>query len=200
MLLSLDISTSCIGYAIFQNDGSIKELSCVKFRDGINLFEKLLEFKEKTKYFKLLSIDRVAIEEPVKKFEGKFSNADTISKLNFFNGMISSHIFQELGVIPVYHNVKTARASVFPGIQSKNEKGTIKHMIWERVMQMEPKINWVYNKNGKLKDENYDMADAYVVGVSQLILEIEQKNKKEELPQKKEITKTVVKKKSLTKK
>lgn len=200
MLLSLDISTSCIGYAIFENDGSIKELNCVKFRDGLNLFEKLTEFKQKTKYFKLLSIDRIAIEEPVKKFEGKFSNADTISKLNFFNGMISSYVFQELEVTPVYHNVKSARASVFPGIQSKNEKGTIKHLIWERVMQMEPKLNWLYNKNGKLRDENYDMADAYVVGVSQMILEMQQKNAQKEEVDNKESKKQIVKKRSLVKK
>lgn len=195
MLLALDISTTCIGYAIFENDGSIKELSCVKFRDGLSLFEKLNEFKEKTKYFKLLGVDRIAIEEPVKKFEGKFSNADTIAKLNFFNGMISAYVYDELRVAPVYHNVKSARASVFPLLQSKNEKGTIKHLVWERVMQMEPKINWLYNRNGQLKTENYDMADAYVVGMAQLILEMQQKNNPPEETVKEKSEKVVKKRK-----
>lgn len=176
MLLALDISTSCIGYAIFSDEGSIKELNYLKFREGLNLFEKFKEFKEKTQYFQLLGIDRIAIEEPVKKFEGKFSNADTISKLNIFNGMISACVYTDLGLIPTYHNVKTARATLFPGLQSKNEKGTIKHLIWERVMQMEPKLNWVYNRNGKLITENYDMADAYVIGMAHLKLEIDQRN------------------------
>lgn len=176
MLLSLDISTSCVGYAIFSDDGSIKELNYIKFRDGLNLFEKLKEFMKRTEYFKITGISRIAIEEPLKKFEGKFSNADTIAKLNVFNGMVSGYAYTELGVTPTYHNVKTARASLFPGIQSKNEKGTIKHLIWERVMQMEPKLNWVYNRNGKLVTENYDMADAYVIGMAHLKLELDQRS------------------------
>jgi hypothetical protein len=37
-------------------------------------------------------------------------------------------------------------------------------------MELEPLINWRYGpKSRKLLDENYDMADSYVIGIAMLI-------------------------------
>lgn len=45
-----------------------------------------------------------------------------------------------------------------------------KHEVWNKVMQLEPLIQWRYGpKSRKLLDENYDMADAYVIGLAMLI-------------------------------
>jgi hypothetical protein len=189
MILGLDISSSCIGYSIFDMDGKLIELNCVKFRDKLTLFEKLEEFKKSTEHFKKLDIQFIAIEEPLKKFMGKFSSASTIALLNFFNGMISSYIYIEFGIEPIYFNVNNARSLVFPKpkkVTSKKsaldseeelepaleqeEKGSVKHEIWKKVMELEPLINWRYGpKSRKLLDENYDMADSYVIGIAMLI-------------------------------
>lgn len=189
MILGLDISSSCIGYSIFDMDGKLIELNCVKFRDKLTLFEKLEEFKKSTEHFKKLDIQFIAIEEPLKKFMGKFSSASTIALLNFFNGMISSYIYIEFGIEPIYFNVNNARSLVFPKpkkITSKStivdsteelepaleqeEKGSVKHEIWKKVMELEPLINWRYGpKSRKLLDENYDMADSYVISLAMLI-------------------------------
>jgi hypothetical protein len=36
-----------------------------------------------------------------------------------------------------------------------------KMVIWEKVAELQPQIVWEYDKNGKLKKENFDMTDAY---------------------------------------
>jgi Holliday junction resolvasome RuvABC endonuclease subunit len=182
MILALDISTTCIGYSIFNSeDGSLVELNCVKFNSKLTKFEKLEEFKKVTEYFKKFNIKYIAIEEPLKKFAGKFSSADTISLLNFFNGMISSYLYLEFGMEPFYFNVNNARSLAFGKKSSSNNQGlenqdadkggnSKKHEVWNKVMQLEPLIQWRYGpKSRKLLDENYDMADSYVIGLAMLI-------------------------------
>ena len=177
MILALDISTSCIGYALFNEDGKLIELNCVKFSDKITIFEKLEEFKKVTEYLKKFPITFIAIEEPLKKFMGKFSSATTIALLNFFNGMISSYLYLEFGMEPIYFNVNTAKSLAFgkrtkSTDDEKTEKGgnSAKHEVWKKVMELEPLINWKYGpRSMKLLDENYDMADAYTIGIAMLI-------------------------------
>lgn len=170
MILSLDISTSCIGYSLFDENGKLIELNCIKFGDKITIFEKLEEFKKATEYLKKFPITFIAIEEPLKKFMGKFSSATTIALLNFFNGMISSYLFLEFGMEPIYFNVNNARKLAFPNLKVEREGNSMKHEIWNKVMTLEPLINWRYGpRSRKLLDENYDMADAYVIGLAMLI-------------------------------
>ena len=176
-ILAFDISTTCIGYSIFNEDGNLIELNCVKFNSNLTKFERLEEFKKVTEYFKKFPIKYIAIEEPLKKFAGKFSSADTIALLNFFNGMISSYLYLEFGIEPFYFNVNNARSLAFgkqkSSTSTESEGGggnSKKHEVWNKVMQLEPLIQWRYGpKSRKLLDENYDMADAYTIGLAMLI-------------------------------
>jgi len=187
MILSLDISSSCVGYCVFNNDGKLLKMSCAKFNSKQSKFERLQIFIEEFKREKIteMPIEMIAIEEPLKKFKGKFSSAETISILNFFNGIVSAYLYITFGIEPVYYNVNSARATVFPKKSKKEEaedpseessEGTkgevsIKHEIWKKVMKLEPQINWRYStKTRKLMDENYDMSDAYVIGACHLII------------------------------
>ena len=164
MLISLDISTSVIGITSFDEEtGNLIELDYIKFKSGKTIFEKLEDFKEKIKHYEGADVKYIGIEEPLKKFMGKFSSATTISLLNFFNGMISSYMYLTFGVEPWYMHVSTVRKTAFPHIKL-NKKDT-KHEIWSQVKNCEPQINWKYSKiTMKLMQENYDMTDAYVVG------------------------------------
>jgi len=168
MILALDISTSCIGYSVFHEDGKLETASYIKFNDKLTIFEKLEEFKNTISYLKG-KITFIAIEEPLKKFMGKFSSATTIALLNFFNGMISSFLYLEFGLEPIYFNVNNARSIAFPKLKIEKE-GSIKHEIWKKVMELEPLIDWKYGpRSRKLLDENYDVADSYVIGLAMLI-------------------------------
>ncbi len=177
MLLAFDISTSVIGVSCFNDNGKLHELTCVKFKKDQNLFEKLEYFSQEIEHFKHASITKIVIEEPLKKFKGKFSSANTIATLNFFNGMISSYLYSNFALEPIYYNVITARSLVFPGVKLNADGGKAKHNVWRGVMELEPQINWRYTKTGKLADENMDMSDSYVVGMAYFIDQI----KKEEI-------------------
>lgn len=181
MIIGLDISTSVIGVALFNNNYSLQELSYIKFKQGINLFTKLDEFisffEEK---FNNTTITHIHIEEPLKKFKGKFSNADTIQKLTQMNSMVSGYLYKKCGVQPLYFNVATARSVVFPDLKIPKSHPNKKHLIWDAVMKAEPQIVWQRsNKTHTLKDVNFDMCDAWVVGMAGIILMIKQKKESE---------------------
>lgn len=169
MLLSLDISTSCVGYSVFSEKHTLLELDFIRFNSKQNIFEKLDSFKKKIFHLTKLPITAIAIEEPLEKFEGKYSTSHTIAILNFFNGMISSYLFSEFKIEPVYFNATHARTKAIPWLKiersSKKETASTKHQVWEKVVNMEPQINWKYGiKSRKLSEENYDMADSYIIG------------------------------------
>ncbi len=180
MILGLDISTSVIGVSLFSNDFKLHELSYIKFKSGTNLFIKLDEFiKFYENKYALLPITNIHIEEPLKKFKGKFSNADTIQKLTQINAMVSGYLYRKLKIEPQYFNVSTARSVVFPELKIPQKHPNKKYLIWESVMKAEPTVNWKYSdRTHKLMDENFDMCDAYVAGMAGIIMMIKQKNNK----------------------
>lgn len=177
MILALDISTSCIGYALFNENGDeLMELNYVKFRAKLSLFEKLKEFKKHFKFLEDADIQHIVIEEPLKKFVGKFSSASTIAILNFFNGMVSASVYEMFGVEPIHYNVNTARKTAFPEYKAKKKGNENKHQIWTLVREREPHIVWKYGpRSAKLVGENFDMSDAYTIGLCHINVMNEQK-------------------------
>lgn len=176
MILGLDISTSCIGYSLFSENGEkLLELNYVKFNTKLSLFEKLSEFKKKIEFMKDAGIKHIAIEEPLQKFAGKFSSAGTIALLNRFNGMISACVYELLEVEPVYYNVNTARKVAFPEFKPLKDSKSNKHAIWSLVREREPHIVWKYGpKTRKLTDENFDMSDSFTISLCHINMMKEQ--------------------------
>jgi hypothetical protein len=166
MILGLDISTSCVGISIFNEDGSLMSLNYVKLK-GDSLFEKydeFVSFMEENEFHKFL-IKEIAIEEPLKAFKGRFTSADTIQKLAQMNAMISLWCYQTYELEPVYYNVQTARKNAFPDLKLPQKEANKKLKVWEKVVECEPQINWIYSKKtAQLIKENFDMSDAYTVG------------------------------------
>lgn len=170
MILGLDISTTCIGYSLFSENGDLLKIGCVKMHPKQTLFEKLIYFEETLGEITKMPISHIAIEEPLKKFAGKFSSAQTIALLNFFNGMISGLCYKIWGKEPVYYNVNTARKIAYPNVNFGRKSSEAKTQVWEEVAKLEPHLNWRYGpKSRKLMDENFDMSDAYTQGLCHLI-------------------------------
>lgn len=166
MILSLDVSTSCIGLAIFDDNEKLMSLNYVKLK-GDGLFQKydeFVSFMKENEFHKFL-IKEVAVEEPLKAFKGKFTNADTIQKLAQMNAMISLWCYQTYELEPTYYNVQTARKNAFPDLKLPQKETNKKLKVWEKVVEAEPQINWIYSKRtAQLAKENFDMSDAYTVG------------------------------------
>ncbi len=132
-LLALDVSTSTIGIALFEDlgdSGKLKWLTHVSpkvkpqpaskteelFRK-IEIFEK--EFLLKTNEqlgvkLKDINITRVVIEEPLLQS----NNVYTIATLLRFNGMISKSVYDTLGVVPDFISSYDARKYAFPELMA----------------------------------------------------------------------------------
>ena len=152
--------------------------------DMQTLFEKARIFEEEflIKYSDL-GIDKVIIEEPLVRS----NNVNTVATLLRFNGMISRSVYEILGVIPEFISSYDARKYAFPELMAKRtgtragkmfSENAIKkakevlfgglpfdidkkQVIFDKVYDLEPQVTWLYKKNKTLKNENFDMTDAY---------------------------------------
>ena len=198
MLLGLDISTTCIGFCLLENDGSeygkIIELTHInpkvpsKTMENEKLFLKKKIFEEFIKKYANIGINTVVIESPLLRS----NNVNTVSTLLRFNGMISDCVYNILGIVPDYISSYDARKYSFPELMSirkygKDEKQypykkiekeikeaklvlfgsypwTIdkKSILQQKESDIFPQIEWLYDKKGELKKENYDAVDSYV--------------------------------------
>lgn len=191
-ILSLDVSTTTIGVALFEDMGDHGKLIYLKeITPKIKNKNKNEELFKKVDLFEseilkdLSNIKRVIIEEPLLQS----NNVYTIATLLKFNGMISKSVYDHLGVIPEYISSYDARKYAFPelmAIRKFKKDGTPltekaiaknkpvlfgdhvfdvnkKHVLWQKVAEHEPHIIWDYDKNNTLKKENYDKSDAYIV-------------------------------------
>lgn len=155
---------------------------------GEELFLKKKLFKEFIQKYKNIDILKVIVEEPLLRS----NNVLTVSTLLRFNGMVSDCIYEELGVVPEYISSYDARKYAFPELMAirkygKDEKQypyskilkeikdcklvlfgsypwTIdkKTVLQQKVSEIFPNIEWIYNKKGELKIENFDAVDSYV--------------------------------------
>lgn len=150
------------------------------------LFKKADIFNEEflSKYIDV-GIKDVIIEEPLLMSQ----NVNTVISLIRFNAIISKMIFDKLGIVPKYISSYDARKYSFNelmGIRKFKKNGTQltekeiaknklvlfgaydweidkKMIVWEKVSELEPQIQWFYDKRGKLTKQTFDCSDAYVV-------------------------------------
>lgn len=158
------------------------------------LFLKKRCFEDFIKKYINFGITKVVIEEPLISS----NNKNTVATLLRFNGMVSDAIYNILGIVPDYISSYDARRYSFPSlmaIRKYNKKGEMypnkkiikaikdsaytlfggypwdvdkKFVIHSKVKELFPDIEWLYNKKGELKKENFDATDAYVAGIAQI--------------------------------
>ena len=191
---SLDISTTNIGMALWDDKGKLIELKHLELKTDKNtpvenrdlykaeIFKKyVLEYQEHVRTNYLGEIAHLIVEEPL----GGSNNANTVSLLFGFNGICRYILYTIFGMYPmkisVYESrklfcselVKTTRTRngeiketlSFPP-DSRKEK---KLYIWKKVSKLEPQIEWYYKKNSdEPKPMCFDMSDSYAVGFAGL--------------------------------
>jgi hypothetical protein len=179
-LLGLDVSTKTIGVALFSSKGELLELthiSPVVKPEPENKLETLIKKADIVRDFlvekgyKDLNIKAVLIEEPLLQS----NNVNTVGTLLRFNGMITKICYDLISVIPTYISTYESRKNAFPELMQPGATSKLvlfgaypkdidkKKVIWEKVAKLEPQINWLLDKKGGLKKENFDMTDAYTV-------------------------------------
>ena len=184
MLLSLDISTSCTGYCIF-NEDVLVDIGYIALNKHKGLFEKAAEFKSRLlKIQKAYKIKSVAVEENLQAFRPGLSSAKTLMTLAQFNGVVRWICHESISVPVSAINVNSARKSIGLKINRKSSQ-TTKEQVYEWVASDNKsriddiQIHWPTKilksgpNKGKLRlcNEVYDMADAYVIGRASKIIE-----------------------------
>lgn len=191
---SLDISTTNIGMALWDEHGKLIELKHLALKTDKNtpvenrdiykaeIFRQyVLEYKERILFELNGEIVHVIVEEPL----GGSNNANTVSLLFGFNGIcryILYNIFETYPMkISVYESRKLFCDELVKVSMVKGErKETLsfppeyrkekKLYIWEKVCKLEPQIEWFYKRNGTdPKPMCFDMSDAYTCGYSGMI-------------------------------
>lgn len=167
-VLGLDISTSCTGVCLME-DNNIILLFPIKFSKDSSFWEKAdqgkKELSDKLSQYKN-KISSIIVEEPLKSFKSGFSSADTISTLIKMNGILSDHARTLTGVAPAYIHVGMARS--LAGVKLKaNKEDSYKEQIVDWVTGTKlPNFNWEKTKTGNFKPEVGDMCDAYVLALA----------------------------------
>ena len=124
-LLALDVSTSTIGIALFEDmgtHGDLKLLHHVSPTVKPKPVSKMEELFRKVEIFEQeflsncadMGITRVVIEEPLLQS----NNVYTIATLLRFNGMISKSVYDTLGVVPDFISSYDARKYAFPELMA----------------------------------------------------------------------------------
>jgi hypothetical protein len=186
-ILGLDISTKTIGWAIFDmNNSTLLEAS--HFTPKIKpqpedkveeLLKKADAFKDHLEKYRNYGIVKIVIEEPLLNS----NNVYTVGTLIRYNSMILKECYDIFGIVPSFISTYNARKYAFPDLVQSNDKGRQvlfgglpkdidkKKIIWEHVNAVCPEINWLYDKNGKLKKENFDISDGVtcVIGYINMI-------------------------------
>lgn len=124
-ILALDVSTSCIGIALFQDmgdHGQLKLLHHVSPKVKPQPQSKMEELFRKVEIFEQeflanysdFGITRVVIEEPLLQS----NNVYTIATLLRFNGMISKSVYDTVGIVPDFISSYDARKYAFPELMA----------------------------------------------------------------------------------
>lgn len=206
VILGLDISTACIGISIVYDDGinnpEILEITHISpkipsKKKGIEalILRKDIFEKEFLTRIKSSGITECVIESPLNYATGN-SNAQTVSQLLQFNGLLSEAVYRVLGIVPNYISSYDARMKSFPellSIRKFNKKGEIyplkhikkaldedhlvlfgsypfdcdkKNIMMNIVNERYPGIKWTYDSKGELKKQNYDACDSLVCALA----------------------------------
>lgn len=159
----------------------------IKGIEALFLRKEIFE-KEFIPEIKDLGITDVIIEEPLMSSNNRY----TVATLLRFNGMIAETVYRSLGIVPNFISSYDARTYSFPelvSVRKYNMKGTAydeKHLdatfkknkavlfgafpydidkkvvMMNMVNDMYDGIQWVYDKKGELKKENFDACDSLV--------------------------------------
>ena len=181
MILTLDISTSCTGWCLFDENG-LRDTGYINLSKHKGMYEKAGRVKaELLKITNKSIVNKVVVEENLQAFRPGLSSAKTLMTLAQFNGVVRWICHSDLKVEVDSVNVNTARKTVGLKIDRKSKKKT-KEQVWEWVKTTNDsdkvKIVWPYKilKSGpnkgktRLCNEAYDMADAYVIGKCHFLL------------------------------
>lgn len=165
-ILGFDASSTTIGMCVLEwetDTDDIKFVTCdfIKPIKKGTIIERIVDTRNKLQQIiEAVAPDYIGIEDIIKFMKGH-STAQTIITLTTFNRMICLLAHDYLGSSPELFNVMSIRHGlktnkIFP------KKEQMPELVSNHLGITFP---YKYNKNGKIKDESYDMADGVAVAL-----------------------------------
>lgn len=171
-VLSLDVSSSTIGWALFNYDalqfslldyGYLKPIKKDKGSTSARLNHACMMIND---VLENTQPDEIAIEDYAKRFSQGRSSANTIIMLSTFNELVSLMCFQFLKNDVLRYPVVTIRAQIGKLFEMKLVS---KDDIFPAVVNKSKIFIPVLNKKGNIKEEMKDVVDAMAVGMTHII-------------------------------
>ena len=164
VILGLDISTTCVGYA-FTKDKKILDMGFIDIKKEITPKEKVfkvLGFLNENSYID--SIDKIYVEDNLSGFAGGFTSQQTIVKLAKFNAILC-FVFEDEFDMEVHNiNPMTARKNVFGKARVKGIKA--KDFVKMKIEEMYDTKKWCKTTiRGNWDKRNIDMYDGLVMSL-----------------------------------
>ena len=164
VILGLDISTSCVGYA-FTKDKKILDMGFIDIKKYKTPKEKVffvIDFLNKNKYID--DINKIYVEDNLSGFAGGRTSQQVIVKLAKFNAILC-FVLEDTFEIEVKNiNPMTARKNVFGKARVKGIKA--KEFVKMKVEQMYDTSKWCKETTrGNWDKRNIDMYDGLVMSL-----------------------------------
>ena len=161
--LGLDISTTCTGICILNQDKELVMLDNIRLDKCTDFFQKCDEVKNYLEHLKKDHlIQYVFIEQDLQAFRPGLSSAATINTLARFNGAVTFMVYQTFNVRPDLINVTKARSAVGLKIDHKDKTRSTKQKVFDWV-KPQIEFDWPLKKTGDYKTSCFDMSDSYVI-------------------------------------
>ena len=161
-ILGLDISTAIVGFAVMTTEFQLVTYDKLKFKKGLTLEQKAEHFKNKVGHFdSYYCISEVFVEQPAMMFGRGKTTANTMSKLQRFNGMCCYAVYELLKTEAVMIHTNTARKKM--NIKVPRNVLNKKHFIIECVEKKYPSFKYNLTRFGNPQPGTDDIADAIVI-------------------------------------
>tara|TARA_Y100000114_G_scaffold65238_1_gene59769 strand:+ start:10452 stop:11012 length:561 start_codon:yes stop_codon:yes gene_type:complete len=161
-ILGLDVSTSVIGMAVMDLDKNLTHYRNLKMNSKDDLEIRCWQFKQELlEVFENYSFDAVYVEQPAMMFGGGRTTAQTMSKLQRFNGMCCYAVYTQTFIVPELVHANSARKKMNISVP-RNVKNK-KHHIINEVQKKYPSFTYDITRHGNPKPGTDDIADAIVI-------------------------------------
>jgi len=165
-----DLSTTCCGYTILDENGDFVEVGYIKPRANCKtFFQKIIFFRlQADSLFQKYFPTKVFVESYFKRFNPERSTIDTILTLARFNGVVCYIILNKTGIEPILISVYDARKLV--GFKKSSKGQDIKEAVLDFI-QFEVDKKEFTNKNlifektrtDRPKPYSYDISDSVII-------------------------------------
>ena len=164
VILGLDVSTSCVGYA-FTEDKKILDMGFIdikKEKTPKDKVQKVLDFLHKISYID--DVEKIYVEDNLSGFAGGRTSQQVIVKLAKFNAILCFMLEEMFGMEVHNINPMTARKLVFGKARVKGIKA--KDYVKMKIEEMYDTSQWCKETSrGNWDKRNIDMYDGLVMSL-----------------------------------